>query len=172
MKRCATCDLTIAASGLRAQAATLDALDRPEDGAQARAEADRLDSLGCSWWWRRKVESLDPNPDTGQHEERVVEGCGKLALPSFLSDFGWSTRMAAQSVQTATGQAARAAEGAERVAVAVDRLEAGIAAHGRRVEIAASTVGGLLLSATAGEVSGGSAGGQPAAVPAVEMRRE
>lgn len=141
--RCASCDLTIATAGLRAQAAILDGLDRPEDAATARAEADRLDGLGCSWWWRRKTESVEPNPETGQHEEKVVEGCGKLALPAFLTDFGWSSRMAAQSVQTATSEAARAADGAERAAVAVACLSVSVDRHS---ELTAAALGaGKLL---------------------------
>lgn len=138
--RCASCDLTIATAALRAQAAILDGLDLPEGAAKARAEADRLDGLGCSWWWRRKVESEEPNPATGQHDEKVVEGCGKLALPAFLTDFGWSTRMAAQSVQTATSEAARAADGAERTATAAALLAGEVERHGDRVEIAAASL--------------------------------
>ena len=128
------------------QAEILDALERPDGAAKARAEADRLDSLGCSWWWRRKMESVEPDPTTGQHTEKIIEECGKLSLPAFLTDFGWSARMSAASVQTATSEAARAADGAERVATVVTLLEDGINRHGARVEAAAVTVARVLAA--------------------------
>lgn len=145
--RCASCDLTTSAATLRAQAALLDAAGRLEDAGVARAEARRLEAAPCSWWWRSRGER--DNPQTGQVEEHVAEGCGKALLPAFLNDFGHSTLIAAKGCQTATAEAARAALGAELVAGAAGRLEAGVNRHGAQVEAAAVTVARVLEGATA-----------------------